>query len=87
MIKIILDDRYSHTPTENNQLSTPMHLIIPKTEYFRDYDFEIESNGYYKPLISKPKITNYQLKSENNREYTLTTTYRLKIEKKNNNEK
>lgn len=87
MIKIILDDRYSHTPTENNQLSTPMHLIIPKTKYFRDYDFEIESNGYYKPLISKPKITNYKLKSENNREYTLTTTYKLKIEKKNNNEK
>jgi hypothetical protein len=73
--------------TENNQLSTPMHLITPKTQHFSEYDFEIESNGESKPLNSKPEITNYKLKSENDREYTLTTTSRLKIEKNNNNEK
>lgn len=60
-----------------------MHLITPKIPHFSDYDFEIESNGVSKHLNSKPEITNYKLKSERDREYTLTIS-RLKIEKNNN---
>ena len=89
MIEIIDTDRRSHTPTIDTQLRTP----IPHTAHLTEFDFEFEEDGESIPLINKSKsnqrsesvITYYKLTSNQDRNFSLTTTTpRLKVVKKNN---